>query len=237
MSRASKTLIESLCSAIVVVVIALALLPAEAIADSIDPYTLNISKLNDTLTIYRSNKTNKGFCNFACKKGKLTKVKSSNAKVVEVRPWGDDWKDSKGITIVGLKKGKATITYTYKGKTRKVKVVVKKYSNPIKTLKIGKKNYASKLKKDMSVDLAKWNACNGKKLSVTPANGWKIVSMTCGYNDGDWSKFYAKKVKNGGKLPKAVNGEVLVIVLKNTKNGAYQTIDARFIYPDLPMIP
>lgn len=232
MSQASKTLIRSLCSTIAAVVIAFGLLPTAALADSIDPYTLNISKLKGTLTIYRSNNSHKGFCLFTCKKGKLTKVKSSNAKVVEVRPWGDDWKDSSGITIVGLKKGKATITYTYKGKTRKVKVVVKKYSNPIKTLKIGKKNYAGKLKKYSSVNLAKWNACNGKKLSVTPAKNWKIVSIKCSYNNGDWSEHYAKKVKNGGKLPKAANGEVLVIVLKNTKNGGHQTIEARFIYPD-----
>ena len=231
MSQARKNLIRSLCSAIAAVVVALALLPVTALADSGMPSsTQKISKLKGTITIYLQDKTYGGYSHFSCKKGKLTKAKSSNTKVVEVYPWGEDWKHANGITIIGNKKGKATVTYTYRGKKHRVKVVVKKYSNPLKTLKIGKKNYARKLKKASYAGIAKWKACKGKKVSVTPAKGWKIVSMRCGCYNADWSKYKAKKVRNGGKLPKAANGDGITITLKNTKNGAYQDIYAYFKY-------
>ena len=225
MSQARKTLIRSLCSAIAAVVVALALLPVTALADGGGmPKMAKISKLKGTITIYCAGKGYNGYLDFSCKKGKLTKAKSSNPKVADVYPWSGDFKTSNAIYIAGYKKGKATITYTYKGKKHKVKVVVKKYSNPLKTLKIGKKNYERKLKKSVYDATVKWSACKGKKLSLTPAKGWKIASMKFTYTNADWSKYRTKKVRNGGKLPKVKYGDSLTVILKNTKNGAEQTV-------------
>ena len=228
MSQRRRALIRSFCSAVATVFIALALLPVTALADS--PYqlpTVKLGKLKGPITLYIPGKDLSPYYDVTCKKGKLTKAKSSNPEVVDVYPWGEGWKDATGMSIYGLKKGKATVTYTYKGKTHKVKVVVKKYPKPIKKLKIGKTNYARKLK-SMAYAFPKWNACKGKKLSLTPAKGWDVKSIKFSYYSADWEKYYTKKVRNGGKLPKVTNAESLIITLKNKKNGGYVTVMLTF---------
>ena len=229
MSQARRTLVRSLCTMVAAVVVALALLPVAALADSAPAGALKISKLKGTVTTYLQGKKGYSYVDVTCKKGKLTKVKSSNTKVVDVYPWGEDWKDANGFTIVGLKKGKATVTYTYKGKKYKVKVVVKKYSNPVKVLKVGKKNYARKLKKNCYIEVKKWSAWKGKKINVTPANGWKIKSIKYISVNSNYTKYSTKKVRNGGKLPKKSGVMEVIINLQNTKNGANQIVYAYFL--------
>lgn len=115
-------------------------------------------------------------------KGKVKNVKSSNKKVATAKVQGD-------YLVVKLKKaGKATISFKYKGKTRKAKIVMHKRENPVASFMVGSQECASWFDDDRMM-----NAEATGKVKIVPAKGWKITSMET-YN-GNTGK--AKKVKNG----------------------------------------
>ena len=82
---------------------------------------------------------------------KVTAVKSSNKKVATVKIV--DGGSYNYILITKKKAGTTKITYKLAGKTKTVTFKVYKWKNPVKTLKLGSKNYASKFKKTPSLDL------------------------------------------------------------------------------------
>ena len=132
------------------------------------------------------------------KKSDVTKVKSSNKSVVKVEVF-----DNNGTVYVGLqpkKIGKATVTFKYKlkGKTysAKVKVKVVKYTNALKSLKIGSTEYASRFNKEDYIFL-------DKKLS-----GKLNIKLKSGYTLGG---IYLYK-RGGGGLPKTLkNGKKITV--------------------------
>ena len=138
--------------------------------------------------------------------------KSSNPKVLSV-----DGAYSGAVDLTVKKAGKATITVGYEGETYTIKFIVKKYVSPVKTLKIGKKNYASKLKK-WDYTLASTSKLKGK-LNVVPAKNWKLKSAKLGYYTKGMS-YKTKSVKNGAKI----NGVYLTLTFKNKKTKVVETL-------------
>lgn len=147
-------------------------------------------------------------------KGKQTisNLKCSNPSVLRVQHTNAPKYNYRHIYLRALKPGKATISFKYCGKARKVTVTVKKYVNPCKQFLIGKKDYAARFNKNS-------NNCNvsytygKKKVYIVPKKGWKVKSIT--------AMMYPSpiKVKNGAKLPASMkDGGNVCVVLQNTKN-------------------
>ncbi|MCD7883370.1 MAG: hypothetical protein LUI87_06665 [Lachnospiraceae bacterium] len=134
---------------------------------------------------------------------KISSVKSSNSKFKASSVVNTDYTKMNAIEISvknPLKKitsGTTTkITFKVKqnGKTYTLscKVTFKLAPSPVKTLKIGSKNYASSFKGTCSVNTS---LSGKKKVTVTAASGYKIDSIYAFYSDGT-----QKKVKNGSKI-------------------------------------
>ena len=71
---------------------------------------------------------------------KITGLKNSNSKVIEVTASEDASYPHVEIKLVG--EGTTKISFQYAGKTLTQKITVREYKNPCKLLKIGKTNYA-----------------------------------------------------------------------------------------------
>lgn len=140
---------------------------------------------------------------------KLSGVKTSDKTIVRILH-----KDTNTAVFELRKPGKATITYKFNGKTYTHKLVVRKYANPVKTFKIGTKNYATKFKKYSSAQITAKLA--GKKVKVTPAAGWKLKYILVANDKGE------KHVKNGYTFKKG--DEMVDAILKNTKTGVEQAV-------------
>ena len=113
-----------------------------------------------------------------------------------------------GYILRPKKPGKASISYKLKGKQHTAKYVFVKYKNPMKSLKIGKKQLAKHFKRDCT-----WNPQKKLKgkLKVKAAKGWKLVRIT---HNG-------KKVKNGKKITYRPDDD-LCLVFKNKKTKVVQ---------------
>ncbi|MDO4400692.1 MAG: hypothetical protein Q4D27_07080 [Coriobacteriia bacterium] len=136
----------------------------------------------------------------------ITKVKSSNKKVVAVSQSGE----FKAMFQMQLKKaGKAKVTFKYKGKSYTMNVVVAKYTNPVKTYKIGSTNYASKFKKTPFY-FAGGKVLKGK-VTVKAATGWKFKHF----------EFYKNGKLKTAKTRKLTGSEGQVTaVMQHKKSGA-----------------
>lgn len=177
----------------------------------------NASELKGTITIYLRAKDLKaangwgdGWESFHFKKGVVKNAKSSNKSVVDVWLYEDE------IVFYATKPGTAKVSFKYKGEKRTVKVVVKRYVNAFKKLTIGGKSYKNGFKTiyDSSTSFTK---LRGKKISVTPAKGWKLVSIQS-YVPGKGSqKDKLVTIKNNAKVPKKAS-YVIYITLQNKSN-------------------
>lgn len=147
--------------------------------------------------------------------GKITNLKSSNKKVVTVykSTWG------LGIAMEAKKAGTTTITFNTKIGTKtyshRCKITVTNYQSPIKTLKIGKKNYASQLSDINYIDLDGVKNLKGK-LSVAMNKNWKINNMYIWDSKTDKSK----KAKNNKSIELKKN-QSLWISCYNKKTSEY----------------
>jgi hypothetical protein len=146
--------------------------------------------------------------------GNFASPKSSNKKVAKValRDQGNT------IDVMFKKAGKVTITFKYKGKAKKVTLIAANYRNPLKSFKVGKTQYVKKYDKkpsynDTYTDDSK-ESFKGK-LVVTPAKGWKVVSI-----EGQMPKA-SKALKSGMKIKNTVG---IVIVLKHAKTKTVEKI-------------
>ena len=176
------------------------------------------------------------------KNGKSFKVTSTskkvNADVIDLN--GKNYlacsfntkSDGSGI---GLKSsGKIKITATVHGKkktkTISVKCLGKKYTSPVKSFKIGTKQYKSKLKKTWSFGTnltnAQYKKLNGKKLSIKPAKNWKIASIKL-HGATSKDKIYEAVIKNNTKLKKLKYFEIEVL-MKNKKTHAIERLYLSF---------
>lgn len=126
------------------------------------------------------------------KNSKITSVKSSNTGVMKVSSlWqsttvDEDFDENKttkrysaDIYVGLLKKGSATLTYKLDGVKKSQKVVVKKYSNPVRSLVLsgyGSKNLKSLFAKEGNATLTLTKNAKAGKLTVKAASGWRISS-------------------------------------------------------------
>lgn len=144
---------------------------------------------------------------------KVSGVSSSDPKVVSASPLG-----GYGFGVKVRKAGKAKVTYTVGGSKRTLSFTVRKYSNPVKSFKLGLKDYAAKFKKAKSHNIAKRKANLGR-VSVKPAKGWKLKRIYSGYSARN-----ALTVKNGSKVGGAIN---LCAVLVHKASGLTETVEVR----------
>ena len=155
---------------------------------------------------------------------KPTAVKSSNPSVVSAKVQTIKGYSSGSYTspdyyplVVTVKKaGTATLAFKHAGKVHKVKFIVTNYENPVKSLKVGSKEYADSLNVKSLVarsnsmmysTTAQTNATG--KVVVKPKSGWKLCSLASGLT----------KLKNGTSKTSAWN---LDVALKNTKTGVIE---------------
>ena len=142
-------------------------------------------------------------------------VSSSNKKVVSVKEKvkGDVWK----VEAELLKPGKAYVEVKYYDYIEeqeiqsKCEFVVYKYINPFKSLKIGKKNYASKFKKRFVYNNVPVKTSG--KLSYSLKKNWKVESIYNVKKNNRWVS-----IKKGAKV-KFAKGEEIILNLKNKKTG------------------
>lgn len=119
--------------------------------------------------------------------------------------------------VISLKKaGTSTVTFKHAGKAHKVKFVVSNYENPVKSLKVGGKDYtssfdsknlAARSNAQMYSTTASTNATG--KVVVKPKSGWKLCGLTSGL----------KKLRNGASKTSAWN---LDVALKSKKTGVIE---------------
>ena len=140
-------------------------------------------------------------------------LKRKNISVVDADSDGCS-KGCKTYYLVPKGPGKASLSYTYKGKKYTRNFVFKKYSNPVKSLKIGKKQLAKKFKSTYYYRTGK--TLKGK-LQVKAAKNWKLQKI----------EYNGKKVKNGAKVTYHKNkysDDYLVLTFKNKKTKVVQQV-------------
>ena len=163
------------------------------------------------------------------KKAKKVKVTatSSNARVASVKVT----KLSDGATIIYTepkKAGTTTIKVTANGKTYRTKVTVKKYVNPVSSIKIGKTTIKGATFNKTNAYTLKYSKFANKKMNVkiNLKKGWKLL-WGVGYAKKGWQK--NDSIKNGAAL-KISGGKGFVIsgLVKNTKTGQEESIAVYF---------
>ena len=150
---------------------------------------------------------------FRCTR-KVTGLASSDPRVVSVRAARTGY----GFDVELRKPGKAKVTYMLGGARRAVALKVVKYSNPVKSFKVGAKDYAGKFKKARSCRLPAKKANLGK-LRVVAAKGWKLKKLYSGFSERN-----SLKTRNGAELGGSLNVRA---VLKNSKTGLVETLEFR----------
>lgn len=173
---------------------------------------------------------------------KATVLKSSNTSVVTVKQskfsYGQEV--SYSVSLTPKKAGTATISLKCKGKTYKTKVTVKKYVNPVKSIKIGTTAVAaSKFNSTPEISLS-YAKFAGKKVNttVTLKNGWKLEEMyiykgnnpmngsmkpAVEYMQKGWMR--SESVANGSKIPVAGGkGFKIMFTATNPSTGASERI-------------
>ena len=98
-----------------------------------------------------------------------------------------------------------------------------KNTDPVKTFKIGSKNYASKYAKNDDYRLNK--KVSKKKLSIKANAGWKIRSVYVVNGSTRKSYTWLDKTSFSKKITLSkVNNAYVYVVMYNTKTGADETL-------------
>lgn len=135
--------------------------------------------------------------------------------------------DKRSFDMMPLKVGTTNLTLTMKyGSIEKVhtmKVVVRKYVNPVKNFKVGSVQYKNKFKVYRTYYAKVPKKSKQVTVKVDPKKGYKVISIYYYYNKGNRSVM--KKLKNGQrfKLRKASGGQISV-ELKNKKTGEVECL-------------
>lgn len=160
----------------------------------------------------------------------ITKAKSSNKGVATVKvtkyppqKYGSYTQPGYYTLSVTLKKtGTTKISYTYKGKKHTATFKVRKYVNPMKSFKLGSKEYkncfdAKKIFINPRVGYITTLTTNSikGKLKVTPASGWKVNKIYYGSPQVPSS---VKKISNGATVK-----QQFTIEMKNKSTGFVET--------------
>lgn len=154
------------------------------------------------------------------KASQIKKLKSSNPSVVSVEAQ-NGW-----IKVLAHKKaGTAKITCTVKNVKLSATCVVRKYTNPVSSFKIGNTNYTSKFNKyDLFI---RKNTFKNQTLYVKPKKGWVIESVHI--QNGVKTKSFVKKMSSFKKKISMTNPyDGVVVGLYNSKTKVYEAIYFRY---------
>ena len=156
---------------------------------------------------------------------RVKNLKSSNSKIATAK-WSSSLPQAINITV--KKKGTAKITGTLYEGSKKIKnfsinLKVYKYQNPVKSIEINGKNYASKFKNDSFYSL-KMPSSKKAKIKITPKSGWKLKGIWHSYMSSD-SSTSPKQYKNGKTIKlKGSSANFIDSSLMNIKTGEYETL-------------
>ena len=206
----------SFVAAVAAAMVALLALSAGVGTAWADGDIINVSQVKATSTqkafYYPKNADGNGWWLVGNAKGKkFIDFKSSNKSVIAVTYYKGD---KTSVQITFKKAGKANVTFKYNGKKYKMNFVIVKYTNPVKTFKVGSVNYASKFKNMPYCFLDK--ALAGKSVTVKASAGWKFM-----YFPRYTSTDKVEKLKTLKKFP---DDGYVSVVFKHKKSGALQTI-------------
>ena len=180
-------------------------------------------------TVYLDKNTKKYGWEYALDKPKdaseILNLKSSNTKVLTVRKRNasikEDGEDAVKFfnTVIEVKfkkPGKSKITYSYKnenGETVNVKkqLIVKKWVNPVSSLKIGSKQFKTKFNKNTAATIKKSQISN-KKIKIKLKKGYKIKEV--------WT-FSNNQRKTHGRSFKMKFNKGDIFGFSMEKNGAF----------------
>ncbi len=188
-----------------------------------------------TMTVYlRTPYTTSSTLKIKNPKGSITSAKSTNTNILEITSY-----TSKRVCFTAKKAGTAKIKFKMKGKTYKCTVTVKKYTNPIKTLKVtgvnSKKNISGKFKKKSEVSLSLPKTKKNAKLVVQAADDWKLKSVYINKNSqSSKTKTYSggttkQKTISLGTLKKS-KAYGFILTFKNKKTGGELEVELDLNY-------
>ena len=147
-------------------------------------------------------------------KGKYTSVKSGNEDMLQA------YSSSSSTELLIKKPGTTTVYYKLNGKSYSFKVKAVTWQNPVKSFKIGSRNFANKFAKNGEQGGVLLKRLKGA-VKITPASGWRVLRIVA---HGELGSVDAKKIRNGAKLLAKQNVSSVDAVLYNASTGAVETV-------------
>lgn len=201
-------------------------------------------KLPQTITLVAYPKATPEF--LTSLSSKASALKTSNTSVVSVKQTKYTYGSQAyyRISLVPKKAGTTTVSLKCKGKTYKTKVTIKKYINPVKSVKIGTTSIASSKFNSSATTRLSYTKFGSKnvKTTVSLKSGWKLEELyifkgdprkgsmkpAIEYMQKGWMR--SESVANGSKIPvKGGKGFKIMFTAKNTASGVNErfTIELR----------
>ena len=147
------------------------------------------------------------------KKPRNVKLSNKNVAKAQVQP---------GLIMVTMKKpGAIKLSYRWGGKSHTVTIRGYKYANPVKSLKIGGRQYAKKFSQTSVANLGSLSekgTCPTGKLQVVAAKNWKVKKIMVSTPQKTVS------VKNGVKISCAKTNKEVLVCLCNSKTKVTQWV-------------
>ena len=148
----------------------------------------------------------------------VTSIRSSNPSVAEASF------DYSSINVTPKKAGKTVITAKGGNKIRKCNLTVRKYTNPVVSVKIGNTSISGKRFDKEAYRVIPYSKFAKKKVKVTfnLKKGWYMKKQGLSYMEKSW--FKSEDVDNGSTIP--INGRDFKICVDvvNEKTGQQERI-------------
>ncbi|MCI8483807.1 MAG: hypothetical protein HFH41_05660 [Lachnospiraceae bacterium] len=169
-----------------------------------------------TLMVYQKNTKKKP------KASSIKSLKSSDPSIA--RPYIDK---NGNIRVYFFKKtGKAVISFKIGSQKLSSTINIKKYTNPLKTFKVGKKNFLSHFNNSTEYNYFHTSPWKNQKVSIKAASGWRISSLsmqygtgTCKINANKKKISFSKKVTFDGKT------DYITVTMYHVKTKSYVTLN------------
>lgn len=160
--------------------------------------------------------------------GAVTEVTTSNPKVATIQTVGDD--DGGYLLLILKKAGKTTIHYSYNGYSITEKVTVRKYKNPVSSIKIGKTSISSSKFKTKTSYTLKYSKFAKKKsaVNIKLAKGWRLEGQGFTVLPKGATQTYGM-VKNGSSI-KVKGGKGYVVSFRAVNQKTQQVEDFEIIF-------
>ncbi len=206
--------------------------------------SLSYSK-NVTIYMYGKKSGQHGYADVEVKNAsaKLENVKSSNSKVGIMTTKYSKKKKTATISLQGGSPGTSKVTFNVKGKSKTytINVTVKKYTSPVKTLKVtgvnSGKNLAGKFSSTYFGDVPNLKKkTSNAQLTVTPKSGWALREVQVSKYDSN--KYVVNKKVNTTKKTSYNLGTLkkssgswnywVMLTFKNKKTKGERSIEFTF---------